>query len=311
MKHKVSIAILVAIVCMSMTIGALPADRARASSYTVHWTIWPSGAWFGGVGVDEASNACTLTFGEGGSVGQEYGGDARLDSLYAPAGTCQYVAIGGFTSDYTYPYFWPNQTFPPDEATILWVEAYGFFKVLSGCRNVTFAYALNATYPYEYYGFDWWINNTQQPWPIYAYSEYQVRAWNMTNLRNWTPYDVKNALQASHTAIRIWSPDLLSNGQSLYVDYVGIRYAWTNDTIYTPPETIEPGEWHVSFSGSTIFAILGGIGFIGMIAYPALAIANRKRGAPIDSRVMGIASAISTEALFIALFVAAVVIYAG
>lgn len=214
---------------------------------------------------------------------------ARADGLtkdlyYASQASAQYAENGDFTNttwhddDEFFGLDYISGTQPPDNATIIivWVTAY----FMSQSPDVYLLLSIDdrAT----------WYNSD----PILA--AYGPISWNVTSLIAWTP----QLLKSPQTWARVNCFPLGST--HYYLDYIGISSAWTvpYGGGYVPPGEVEETGGQMMSSGwlTDIFILsLLGIGFVGMIAYPGLAIYSYKSS---DDKLSSLIAFISGETIF-------------
>lgn len=115
--------------------------------------------------------------------------------------------------------------------------------------------------------------------------------WNVTGLRSWTGAELKDP-----TLFRI---TLMAQGVAgpIYVDYIGWHYIW-QPTPTVPSSGGGPLGFGSSWMSNIFIVTLGGVGFIGMIAYPGVAIYSYKSKHEKLGSVVGF---IIGETLFIGL----------
>jgi hypothetical protein len=98
----------------------------------------------------------------------------------------------------------------------------------------------------------------------------------------------------------------IGTGNAVYVDYVGLSYTWQ----YGPPPPPEEDQtiFGISWTTNIFIATIGGVGFIGLIAYPALAIYSFRSK---DDKLHAFVSFIFGETLFIAMLWIALLYFTG
>jgi hypothetical protein len=245
----------------------------------------------------------------------------------------------GFTST-NYASYWAPWTdranFPPDNATIVDVYAVAVC-VIPGGHTATFVARMKAE------GAEWCVTspafgpsafvhyNFHAP-PTYAMQLFRFNiteaythdsGWTVLETVPWTPALLKSTdsggfggwIPATSKAfgIQIWvGPSTYWTGDAK-IDYLGVEYRWkpnVSDTSFVPPVVVPgPDSLFPSFGSSGIVQFLaismGGIGLIGMIAYPAAAIKNHKRGGNPSESIVG---ALTLEFIFIGMLYAALII---
>jgi len=94
----------------------------------------------------------------------------------------------------------------------------------------------------------------------YRYNVTTYENWTISILRSW---DMEVQIDSLWWP---WSP-------SLYVNYVGLEYGWTNAS-YTPPVPPPPSGWNWTgnTTGAAIMGMIGTVGFVGMVITPMLGV---------------------------------------
>lgn len=285
-RRAVSVAIMTGLVfCSFLLIAPVPV-RATTS---IWWTMYPSAynsTWqralpFPQIGPNPCSDISAR--------------DGISKDLYYAGDSAQVAENGDFTNaswsdwDEFLGLDYVNGTQPPDNATItvVWVTAY--FMTQSPDCYLLFSVDNKVT----------WYNSD----PILA--AYGPVSWNVSTLIAWTP----QLLKSPQTWAKINAFPTPST--HIYLDYIGISSMWTvpYGGGYEPPggETtggMIGGTW----ASSIVIGTLGGIGFIGMIAYPALAIYSFKSK---DEKMNAVVGFIIGESLFVTLLWFALSVFTG
>lgn len=222
----------------------------------------------------------------------------KLDSWYVtltsgPPGTSG-VSVQDFTST-SYSNFWVpysnRSAFPLTNATILSVSMIAIAYVPGGTTIQMLAmHDVNGTY----YSFH---NGPEVSGSYWTFQKFEV---DLTADYAW------NASMLTDTAFLRIVLMAFGSGTPIYVDYVGLSYTWQ----YGPasPPSGGPIGWGSSWITNTFIATLAGVGFIGMIAYPALAIYSYKSK---DEKIGAVVGFIVGESLFITLLWFALSIFTG
>lgn len=141
--------------------------------------------------------------------------------------------------------------------------------------------------------------------------------WGMAaDVTDWVPVGSSwTAAMLRSSTLSIQFSCTVDNGYVFFMDYLGLYYTYTQPGAGGgtgpggPSDGSGPGFNFPSFGGSwlvTILAIsMGTVGLIGMIAYPAAAIKNHKRGSNPSESLVG---ALTLEFIFIGMLYAALMI---
>jgi hypothetical protein len=209
----------------------------------------------------------------------------KLDSWYVTLtsgspGTSG-VSVQNFTST-TYSNFWVpysnRSAFPLVNATILSVSMIAIAYVPAETSIQMFAmHDVDGTY----YSFH---NGPEVSGSYWTFQEFEVDltadyAWNASMLIDTT--FLRIVLMA------------YGSGTPVYVDYVGLSYTWQYGP--APPPSGGPIAWDSSWITNIFITTLAGVGFIGVIAYPGLAIYSYKSK---DEKLGAFVSFIIGETLF-------------
>jgi len=193
------------------------------------------------------------------------------------------VSTQNFTSS-SYSAFWApysnRSAFPASNATILTVSMIAIAYIPAGPHIEMWAmHDVDGTY-YSFhtggamYGSYW----TYQKFEIDLTDDY---SWNASML-------------TSTTFLRIVVM-AFGSGTPVYVDYVGLSYTWQYGP-EPPPPSGNPFGFGTYGMSDIFIATLGGVGFIGMIAYPGLAVYSYKSK---DEKLSAVVGFITGETLFV------------
>jgi len=208
-----------------------------------------------------------------------------------------WISIGSF-QDHSEEYGWPYQVLPLGNGTI---------NDVSLIVNITFAlYGHNAWLQYSLDGQQSWkptanlsnkfdLFGANVPATYHVPTNYLV---NVTTLEIWTPQKILS----SSLYVRLYTEDAMNWDYRIGVDYIGLKYNWTTAGASPIPNPIY--HWKNSTLGHITFAqmIVGGfgvLGFIGLIATPAIGILLARRS---DNRVAVIGKTIFACLIFFTLF---------
>jgi hypothetical protein len=223
-------------------------------------------------------------------LGYSYGPDRamKLDGLAialisGSPGTSG-VSTQNFTSS-SYIGFWPpysnRSAFPASNATILSVSMIAVAYVPVGATIQMFAmHDVNGTY----YSFH---NGPEVSGSYWTFQEFE---YDLTDDYSWNA-----SMLTSTTFLRIVLM-AYGSGTSVYVDYVGLSYTWQYGPAPPAGGGWNPFGFGSSWMSSIFIVTLGGVGFIGMIAYPGVAIYSYKSK---DEKLNSVVGFIIGEALFI------------
>ena len=192
------------------------------------------------------------------------------------------VSTQNFTSS-VYSNFWEpysnRSAFPPSNATILSVSMIAVAYVPAGPYIRMYAFKnVNGTY----YSF---VNGPIMYGSYWTFERFEV---DLTDAYSWTASALTNTSEIRILVMAIGS------GTPVYVDYVGLSYTWQYGP--PPPEENGPISFGPTWTSDIFIATLAGVGFIGMIAYPALAIYSYKSK---DEKLNSVVGFIVGETLFI------------
>jgi hypothetical protein len=185
---------------------------------------------------------------------------------------------------------------PYDNATIDWVLVTTYWHFIPASNNytplMTLKLSINDKASWMSYGST--IPKTRWPYPL---TETAI-TWNVTTLVAWTPA----LLKSQDVWAKIYT--YTSAGETYYLDYVGLHYFWHVPWVPAGvlPEPPAPQTHPFAFGGFTVTSVfigsLGAMGFIGMIAYPALAIYFHDSK---DNKLGAFSNFIIGESMFIAM----------
>jgi hypothetical protein len=258
------------VMVMSLVVGVFSLSP-NSNNVKATWNGWHD------VMAPTAKNTTAWSYAYGLNAAKELDGSA-----ICLGGSWSYVRTSDFTdpsyTDYIAPY--DNRSdFPDDNATFY------YFKGIC----IWWMVLCSATSYYRVYLEQLIAGNYST---IYASQvlggtgSWQDLEWNVTGLRSWTGAELKDP-----TLFRITLMDQGVMGP-VYVDYIGWHYIWQS----TPTPWSPGGGPSASWISSTFIVALGGVGFIGMIAYPGLAIYSYKSK---DEKLNSVVGFIVGEVLFI------------
>jgi len=203
--------------------------------------------------------------------------DGKTVLMYAPVNEAWIATGGNYTIN---PWTYPALPDMPNNASILYVWIVAVYKHMTNATSFFhLQYTTDATYEEVWDLEATWHN----PAPGNGTTEYYVPYWK-TTARNvtdssvggpvggWTPAMLKSNLTWVRMLVQMhtYEPD------AFLVDYIGLKYQWQ----YEPFAGWDDEETEDVFSAIGIgpIQILGGIGFIGMIAAPCAAILAVRQG---------------------------------
>ena len=195
---------------------------------------------------------------------------------YAPVNEAWIATGGNYTIN---PWTYPALPDMPNNASILYVGIVAVYKHLTS-ETVFFhlQYTTDATYE------EVWDAEASWHGPANGTFEYYVPNWktiefNVTDssvnggpVGGWTPAMLKSNL----TWVRMLIQMHTYYSNNILVDYIGLKYVWQYEYFGGLPD--EETEDVFSAIGIGPIQILGGIGFIGMIAAPCAAILAVRQG---------------------------------
>lgn len=227
------------------------------------------------------------------------------------------------TYDFTNPNYveygsgWIDRaTFPPANATIVSVDMIA----------VVYSLTVNHEDPWPYDPRPFQL--TMVCWNGYNNTIVQSPMLYTTETATLYNYDVTTEMcyGGGHGAFPNWTAGMLMNttgdlkvyiniggfGNPVMVDYLGIDYIWSYPVPVAPPGPSggggHPFGWGASWMSDLFIGAFGAMGFIGMIAYPGIAIHFYKSG---DDKLGAIAGFVIMETLFIVMVYAALAIVTG
>jgi hypothetical protein len=258
---KLTVIVMPVLLALLLAIPAIP--TARATPYGVFDVFAPTA-------YEIASTHGSVLYPDGAKKLDE-----TVAILYGDAVT--WIATRYFT-DPSYTNYWApysnRSAFAPANATFLSVSMMAIARCgIPRAFQLTAISTVNTTY-----------TSTNSPWYNAGQTD-QAYIYNITSfltsngvLGNWTN---------STTAIYL-TTDTVSNGHSIYVDYVGLSFTWK----YANGSGISPGgpggPWNPAGIPDVI-GLMGIMGFVGMIGVPAASLwfYRRDGGSKIYAAVMG------------------------
>jgi len=180
--------------------------------------------------------------------------------------------------------YWPNQTFPPNNASIVNVKV-----IVVGSSALLnegwLSFVYTALVPYS--DKPWLASNliTHIPWhnstvfPLSALPTVSSRSWTVTNMEAWTP-----AMLRSSKLYVMWTQLDSDVYTHTLIDYVGLDYTWVaaGGSGMNPdygrqhnwtPSPYNFGGW---LSPGLFIGLIGGMGLIGMVATPIIYMSQRE-----------------------------------
>jgi hypothetical protein len=232
-------------------------------------------------------------------------------SLFYVTSTVAWIATGNYTGHN--PWQWPALPDMPNNATILNVELVVVLKYPYTYSSSWFylQYAVNTTYDEVWSDTASWYGPGNATWidgPITYWKTCKVNVTDETvggPIGGWSA----SMINSNETWVRIYTGSYLPYNRAIEIDYIGLNYIWEYPIgVPAPPSSGSPIGWGSSWITNIFIATLGGVGFIGMIAYPGIAIYSYKSK---DEKLGSVVGFIIGETLFIGLLWFALSVFTG